>query len=190
MAMKAMVEASYKYPERLTLGDEVMFQDSPFDQEKVWIKGRAAYDQWLRTYFGGWDKCVSWSQAVVRRLLKRDESSSGGRSGSIPGPTAALPPGSSGGAGQIIKVQFVNESSGPVRVQITGNSQIEVGGKPWATIQPGKSEEIPVMIGRQKLRVEKVRTAGSVVLWAGFRREKTVEIAPDRPVQIRDDDFK
>ena len=107
-----------------------------------------------------------------------------------PVPTAALPPGSTGGAGQIIRVQFANESSGPVRLQITGNNQIEVGGRRWATIQPGKSDEIPVMIGQQKLRVEKVRTAGPVLLWAGFRREKTVEIAPNKSVQIRDDDFK
>jgi hypothetical protein len=117
-------------------------------------------------------------------------SSSTQAAGTNPGPTAALPPGSSGGAGQITKVQFVNESSGPIRLQITGNSEIGVGGQRWATIQPGKSEEIPVMSGQQKLRVEKVRTAGPVLLWSGFRREKTVEIAPEKAVQIKDDDFK
>ena len=107
-----------------------------------------------------------------------------------PGPTAALPPSSGGGTGQTIKVRFVNESSGPVRLQITGNSKVGVGGQSWVTIQPGKSDEIPVMSGPQKLRVEKVRTAGPVILWAGFRRERTVEIAPDKSVQITDDDFK
>ena len=90
----------------------------------------------------------------------------------------------------MIKVRFVNESSGPVRLQITGNSKVGVGGQSWVTIQPGKSDEIPVMSGPQKLRVEKVRTAGPVILWAGFRRERTVEIAPDKSVQITDDDFK
>lgn len=106
-----------------------------------------------------------------------------------PGGIASLPPASSQ-AGQSTQVRFVNESGGPVRLQITGNSKIEVGGKRWVTIHPGKSDEIPVMTGQQKLRVEQVKTAGFLVTGAGARFEKTVEIAPDTPLRITNEDFK
>lgn len=113
------------------------------------------------------------------------------RQPSVPrsGPMASLPPASSQ-AGQSTQVRFVNESGGPVRLQITGNSKIDVGGKRWVTIHPGKSDEIPVMTGQQKLRVEQVKTAGFLVTGAGARFEKTVEIAPDTPLRITNEDFK